>query len=142
VPSRIIEVSIKSTVRSASLIKQPFSEDKFHVDLHVTHRQSVREMLSSSKDRHISSEFTSCLPDVVILFRGSRVKLKVESVAPVKRQIFSPERTSDKGKCKATPLQAWTGPEGSRSLRLPDFKTALRTGRLYLVLLVLICVRG
>jgi hypothetical protein len=24
---------------------------------------------------------------------------------------------------KAVPLQAWTGPEGSRSLRLPDFKT-------------------
>jgi hypothetical protein len=24
---------------------------------------------------------------------------------------------------KATPLQAWTGPEGSRRLRLPDFKT-------------------
>ena len=36
-------------------------------------------------------------------------------------------------------LQAWTGPEGSRRLRLLDFKTigtvrlsALRTGRLYL----------
>jgi len=27
------------------------------------------------------------------------------------------------GKVKAVPLQAWTGPEGSRSLRLPDFKT-------------------
>ena len=24
---------------------------------------------------------------------------------------------------KATPLQAWTGPEGSSRLRLPDFKT-------------------
>ena len=24
---------------------------------------------------------------------------------------------------KAIPLQAWTSPEGSRSLRLPDFKT-------------------
>jgi hypothetical protein len=24
---------------------------------------------------------------------------------------------------KAIPLQAWTGPEGSRTLRLPDFKT-------------------
>ena len=24
---------------------------------------------------------------------------------------------------KAIPLQAWTGSEGSRSLRLPDFKT-------------------
>jgi len=26
-------------------------------------------------------------------------------------------------KGKALSLQAWTGPEGSRSLRLPDFKT-------------------
>jgi hypothetical protein len=24
---------------------------------------------------------------------------------------------------KAIPLQAWTGPEGSRRLRLPDYKT-------------------
>jgi len=28
-----------------------------------------------------------------------------------------------KQKVKAIPLQAWTGPEGSRRLRLPDFKT-------------------
>ena len=28
-----------------------------------------------------------------------------------------------KGKGKAIPLQPWTGPEGSRRLRLPDFKT-------------------
>jgi len=27
------------------------------------------------------------------------------------------------GKGKAIPLQAWTGPEGSKRLRLPDFKT-------------------
>jgi len=27
------------------------------------------------------------------------------------------------GKCKPIPLEAWTGPEGSRRLRLPDFKT-------------------
>jgi hypothetical protein len=30
---------------------------------------------------------------------------------------------SFKGKDKAIPLQALTGPEGSRRLRLPDFKT-------------------
>jgi len=28
-----------------------------------------------------------------------------------------------KGKGKAIPLQAWTGPEGTRRSRLPDFKT-------------------
>jgi len=27
-----------------------------------------------------------------------------------------------RGKGKAIPLQAWTGSEGSRRLRLPDFK--------------------
>jgi hypothetical protein len=30
---------------------------------------------------------------------------------------------SKTGKGRAIPLQAWTGPEGSRRLRLPDFNT-------------------
>jgi len=29
----------------------------------------------------------------------------------------------EKMSVKAVPLQAWTGPEGSRKLRLPDFVT-------------------
>jgi hypothetical protein len=37
------------------------------------------------------------------------------------------EKRHDKRKShkkgKTIPLQAWTGPEGSRRLRLPDFKT-------------------
>jgi len=58
-----------------------------------------------------------------------------------------------KKKVKQSQLQAWTGPEVSRKLRLPDFVTtaqdggrlsALRTGRLYPkeMCLVLISVRG
>ena len=32
------------------------------------------------------------------------------------------------GKGKAVPLQAWSGPEGSRKLRFPDFVTTAQDG--------------
>jgi hypothetical protein len=34
-----------------------------------------------------------------------------------------------KGKGKAGPLQAWSGPEGSRKLRFPDFMMAQDDGK-------------
>ena len=33
-----------------------------------------------------------------------------------------------KGKSKAVPLQAWSGPEGSRKLRFPDYMTTTQDG--------------
>ena len=33
-----------------------------------------------------------------------------------------------KGKGKAVPLQAWSGPEGSTKLRFPDFMTTAQKG--------------
>jgi hypothetical protein len=41
----------------------------------------------------------------------------------VSSRLTAHQEVNVKGKCKAIPLQAWTGPEGSRRLRLPDFKT-------------------
>jgi len=38
-------------------------------------------------------------------------------------ELTLPLIETSKGKGKAIPLQAWTGPEGSRRLRIPDFKT-------------------
>jgi len=37
--------------------------------------------------------------------------------------VYLLHKGKGKGKGKAIPLQAWTGPKGSRRLRLPDFKT-------------------
>jgi hypothetical protein len=36
--------------------------------------------------------------------------------------------SDDSSKDKAVPLQAWSGPEGSRKLRFPDFMTTAQDG--------------
>jgi len=67
---------------------------------------------------------------------------------------MSPHILKKKGKGKPVPLQAWTGPEGSRKLRLADFVTTAQDGGKVVslthrptfypqeILLVLISVRG
>jgi len=47
--------------------------------------------------------------------------MKVDAVCS--SSALLPTQKNVKGKGKAIPLQVWTGPEGSRRLRLPDFKT-------------------
>jgi len=63
------------------------------------------------------------------------------------------DKVRGKGKGKSVPLQAWSGPEGSRILRFPDYITTAQDGGkvvslkhrpplLQKMLLVLISVRG
>jgi len=60
----------------------------------------------------------------------SSVDIKVQSMFPKIALVF--HRTSKyemvKKKGKAVPLQAWSGPEGSRKLRFPDFMTTAEDG--------------
>ena len=52
-----------------------------------------------------------------------------ESTVYVKIKLIL-KKGKGKGKGKADPLQAWSGPEGSRKLRFPDFITmALESGK-------------
>jgi len=45
-----------------------------------------------------------------------------------KNIINSFHRPDEYGKVKSVPLQAWSGPEGSRKLRFPDFMTTAHDG--------------
>ena len=45
---------------------------------------------------------------------------------PQKHSNYRYIHNTGKGKGKAAPLQAWSSPEGSRKLRLPNFMTTTR----------------
>jgi len=47
----------------------------------------------------------------------------INSITKLHLVGISTELMNILGKGKAIPLQAWTGPEGSSRMRLPDFKT-------------------
>jgi hypothetical protein len=49
-------------------------------------------------------------------------KLFTENVFQFQKRIYG------KSKGKAVPLQAWSGPEGSKKLRFPDFLTTAQDG--------------
>jgi hypothetical protein len=53
--------------------------------------------------------------------RGMGINYKESKGQTKKRAVVLQEE--GKGKVKAIPLQTWTGPEGSKRLRLPDIKT-------------------
>ena len=59
-----------------------------------------------------------CLPKCMSSFHGPKLVLCVSAIYTV----------TGKGKGKAVPLQAWTGPEGFRKFRFPDFVTTAQDG--------------
>ena len=83
-------------------------------------------LLHAANLRHGTDNFTS-LPKEGVL-RTFIALLKIRRLRPgLNPRTWVSEASTltlhCKVKVKAIQLQAWTGPEGSRSLRFPDFKT-------------------
>ena len=78
-----------------------------------------REILKEERTGSVPT-FSKCLiPDGFIgIFHWNS-----PSASTMALGLTQPLTEMSKSKGKAIPLQAWTGPEGSRTLRLPDFKT-------------------
>jgi hypothetical protein len=53
---------------------------------------------------------------IALFMHGLKLKHGMEG-------LYFSENTHGQLKCKAVPLQAWSGPESSRKLRFPDFMT-------------------
>jgi hypothetical protein len=65
----------------------------------------------------------------LVIFLASYWKaLGMARIATFEESIFK-LAVIEKVKAKAVPLQAWSGPEGSRKLRFPDFMTTQAGGK-------------
>jgi len=72
------------------------------------------------------SDISVCSTRDVGVRRGEMEGPLPQSLALVKQKLHTvivSRRHTKTSKGKAIPVQAWAGPEGSRRLRLPDFKT-------------------
>jgi hypothetical protein len=61
-------------------------------------------------------------PNGILAHRSAPAVVHVSSIITVRSRFFSLLICYPVYKGKVITLQAWTGPEGSRRLRLPDFK--------------------
>jgi hypothetical protein len=99
----------------------------------LTFLNSITKVPSSNPNRDVC--ILNTFPGLIIcdsmsvrpnLFCSVDAKLLFPVTSPQtasKTKVAYSSMGKGKGKGKAIPLQAWTGPEGSRRLRLPDFKT-------------------
>ena len=74
-----------------------------------------------------STEFFHIISGTELFSKNKLLDIKFVFLISLQQRILRDmitnlHRSSCKGKGKAIPLQAWTGPKGSRRMRLPDFK--------------------
>jgi hypothetical protein len=95
---------------------------RFYVQSKPTIRNALILITQHINSRHQSpsdkANGLSRLLKKFSIFYGSRRSIKCSQAAPLVPVL----------KKRAVPLQAWSGPEGSRKLRFPDFLTTAQDG--------------
>jgi len=92
--------------------------------------------ISMFEELHLSVSYArliaihSCSGKLIILFRNLLLRpSRIFALNFLYQSFFHLRNLSScEGKGKAVPLQACSGPEGSRKLRLPDFMTTAQDG--------------
>jgi hypothetical protein len=69
-----------------------------------------------------------CIHHTGVFCRAVHISLALIPVDCRYKTIFADTKTVLQSKGKAVPLEAWSGPEGSRKLRFPDFMTTAQDG--------------
>ena len=75
------------------------------------------------------SSWSTCIPDGHLQILTTPDALLIQLTSWWLARVSSKHAEDwNKGKHKSVPLQAWSGPEGSRKLRFPDFMTTAQEG--------------
>jgi len=116
--------AVKTKFRNCRLFRASTSFPDIHNLLHYTHFKGIFASTSPFSKGHSSVRFPYQFYLSSIPAKCSAVRKVISASVVVGRlhQLFHYTfRNVKKG--KTIPLQTWTGPKGSRRLRLPDFKT-------------------
>jgi hypothetical protein len=112
----ILQVPIPHTIRHTHPVGLLWTSDQFVAEA-VTFANTQH---SQETDIHAPAGFETIIPASASqrpqTHASDRAATGIGSVT-----IHYIKKGKKKGKGKAVPLQAWTGPEGSRRSRLPDF---------------------
>ena len=121
--AQVLSKSLSLSVRNKLFILKP---KDWHIEnLCITTNNAVWHSVVSNLTRYIWLwKFSSiwCLNSVPVGFNHTgqdQYFLLLKHAIPSKKWYMKGKKV----KGEAIPLQAWIGPEGSRRLRLPDFKT-------------------
>jgi len=107
-----------------------FSLKHFSEIFHIL-RIIQREIITYVQTSSCTGVLTRPYPDQDLKKRGSMSgtwAISTTSSRELSSSSFSCKARQGKGKGNAVPLQAWSGPKGSRKLRFPDFMTTAQDG--------------